>query len=182
MIRWSREQVEAIAPSPAALSAARPLTTVTRWAGLGCDDRAVWGSCRGSGAEPYDTMVDHVGVVSRCTCPSRRHPCKHVLALLLLWSDGDVTNARTPAGVAAWLDQFVAADTSGEPSAVPASSTTTPTSSTAEPTPTADANHGDEFSTRNEGGEASESRDRSRDERVERMLSLIHISEPTRRH
>ena len=171
MIRWSREQVEAIAPSPAALSAARPLTTVTRWAGLGCDDRAVWGSCRGSGAEPYDTMVDHVGVVSRCTCPSRRHPCKHVLALLLLWSDGDVTNARTPAGVAAWLEQFVAADTSGEPSAVPASSTTTPTSSTAEPTPTADTNHGDEFSTRNEGGEASESRDRSRDERVERMFA-----------
>ncbi len=94
--RWSPEQVEAIAPSPAALSAARPLTTVTKWGGLGADDRAVWGSCRGSGAEPYDTMVDHVGVGVRCTCPSRRHPCKHVLALLLLWSNGDVADA-TPA-------------------------------------------------------------------------------------
>jgi len=177
VIRWSREQVEAIAPSPAALSAARPLTTVTRWAALGCDDRSVWGSCRGSGAEPYDTMVDHVDVVARCTCPSRRHPCKHVLALLLLWSDGDVTNAPTPAGVAAWFEKREAADTSGESTTTPTSSTTTPTSSTTtptssttEPTP-ADANLNDEITTGDEGGEAGESQDRSRNERVERMYA-----------
>ena len=96
--RWSPEQVEAIAPTPAALSAARPLTTVAKWGGLGADERAVWGSCRGSGAEPYDTMVDHVGVASRCTCPSRRHPCKHVLALLLLWVHGDVADTTAPSG------------------------------------------------------------------------------------
>jgi hypothetical protein len=101
--RWSPEQVEAIAPSPAALSAARPLTTVTKWGHLGADDRAVWGSCRGSGAEPYDTMVDHVGVASRCTCPSRRHPCKHVLALLLLWCNGDVPYSGAPTNVANWM-------------------------------------------------------------------------------
>lgn len=103
MTRWSPEQVEAIAPSPAALSAARPLTTVTKWAGLGADDRAVWGSCRGTGAEPYDTMVDHIGVASRCTCPSRRHPCKHVLALLLLWCHGDVPYSGAPTNVANWM-------------------------------------------------------------------------------
>ena len=99
MTRWSPEQVEAIAPTPAALTAARPLTTVAKWGGLGADDRALWGSCRGSGAEPYDTMVDHVGVASRCTCPSRRHPCKHVLALLLLWVHGDVPDTTAPSQV-----------------------------------------------------------------------------------
>ena len=104
MTRWSPEQVEAIAPTPAALSAARPLTTVAKWGGLGADERAVWGSCRGSGAEPYDTMVDHVGVASRCTCPSRRHPCKHVLALLLLWVHGDVPETTAPSQVTTWVE------------------------------------------------------------------------------
>ena len=110
MARWSPEQVEAIAPSAAAVSAARPITTVAAWGGLGADERAVWGSCRGSGAEPYDTMVDHVGVAFRCTCPSRRRPCKHALALLLLWTSGDVPESAPPAGVAAWLDARRAAE------------------------------------------------------------------------
>jgi hypothetical protein len=173
--RWSPEQVEAIAPSPAALSASRPLTTVTKWAGLGCDERAVWGSCRGSGAEPYDTMVDHVGVVSRCTCPSRRHPCKHVLALLLLWTNGDVPDAIPPAAVAAWFDARKVSDTrrvSGTNSA----------QSTAEPSPTADTSATNEASTSDEPtpSEPTEERDeptdvpdrdRARDERVERMYA-----------
>ena len=36
---------------------------------LGADDDAVWGSFRGSGAEPYDTMVDHVTVGVRLHLP-----------------------------------------------------------------------------------------------------------------
>ncbi len=101
--RWSIEQVESIAPSPAAMSAARPIATVNRWAGLGADERAVWGSFRGNSAEPYDTMVDHTTVGFSCTCPSRRVPCKHALALLLLWVDGYVTDAPPPAAITAWL-------------------------------------------------------------------------------
>ena len=81
---WSVEQVEAVAPSPAAVTAAQPLATPGRWSDVGADDHVVWGSFQGSGAEPYDTAVDHVGVGFRCTCPSRRVPCKHALALLLM--------------------------------------------------------------------------------------------------
>ena len=47
-------------PSPSVLTAARPIATPGRWAHLGADDDAVWGSFRGSSAEPYDTVVDHV--------------------------------------------------------------------------------------------------------------------------
>ena len=164
--RWSPEQVEAIAPTPAALSAARPLTTVAKWAGLGADDRAVWGSCRGSGAEPYDTMVDHVGVASRCTCLSRRHPCKHVLALLLLWSAGDIPETTAPAPVVAWLAKRQVSATRTVPD------TATPRSATTETTPTNDAAPTDGVSdTPPEPGGELPDRDRARDERVERMYA-----------
>ena len=148
------------------MSAARPLTTVAKWAGLGADDRAVWGSCRGSGAEPYDTMVDHVGVASRCTCPSRRHPCKHVLALLLLWSAGDVPETTAPAPVVAWLvsHQVSATRTVRD--------TATPRSGSTETTPTNDAAPADGVSvTAPEPAVDAPDRDRARDERVERMYA-----------
>ncbi len=102
---WSVEQVESIAPSPSVLTAARPIATPGRWANLGADDDAVWGSFRGSSAEPYDTVVDHRHVGVRCTCPSRRVPCKHALALLLLWIGGHVPETVAPAHVTSWLER-----------------------------------------------------------------------------
>ena len=148
------------------MSAARPLTTVAKWAGLGADDRAVWGSCRGSGAEPYDTMVDHVGVASRCTCPSRRHPCKHVLALLLLWSAGDVPETTAPVPVVAWLVSHQVSATRTVPDTV------TPRSGSTETTPTNDAAPADGVSdTAPEPAADAPDRDRARDERVERMYA-----------
>jgi hypothetical protein len=39
----------------------------------------------------------------RCSCPSRKVPCKHALGLLLLWSDGGVAEGAPPAPVAEWL-------------------------------------------------------------------------------
>jgi hypothetical protein len=101
--RWSVEQVVAVAPSPRAVAAAEPLATPSRWSGIGADERAVWGRCRGSGAEPYETMADHAEVAWRCTCPSRKHPCKHVIALLLLWVRGQVADGAQPTGVVHWI-------------------------------------------------------------------------------
>ncbi len=101
--RWTVEQVAAVAPSPRSVAAAEPLATAGRWSVLGTDERALWGRCRGSGAEPYDTTVDHVGVAWRCTCPSRKLPCKHALALLLLWVRGGVPPATAPETVGAWV-------------------------------------------------------------------------------
>ena len=174
MTRWSAEQVEAIAPSAAALSAARPLTTVAVWGGLGADDRVVWGSCRGSGAEPYDTMIDHGAVGARCTCPSRRRPCKHALALLLLWSAGDVPDAVPPPAVAAWASR----ETRHAP--VPGTGEVPGTNPDRTPSPDRSLSPGRDASGRadQEAPDRSESdetdhpdqdRDRARDERVERM-------------
>jgi len=111
-------------------------------------------------------MVDHVGVASRCTCPSRRHPCKHALALLLLWSAGDVPETTQPAPVAAWLAKRQVSDTGRS------SDTTSPRSSTTETTPANDAAPvGGATDTPPEPVGEMPDRDRARDERVERMYA-----------
>lgn len=100
---WSVEQVAAVAPSPRAVATAEPLAGLHRWVSTGFDDRAIWGRCRGSGAEPYDTIVDHVEVAWRCSCPSRKLPCKHALALLLMWARHLVAEQSRPLAVGAWI-------------------------------------------------------------------------------
>lgn len=102
---WTIEQVAAVAPAPRSVAAAEPLAEAARWSALGGDDRVLWGRCRGSGAEPYDTSVDHVEVAWRCTCPSRKHPCKHALALMLLWVRGGVPEASRPASIESWIER-----------------------------------------------------------------------------
>jgi hypothetical protein len=103
-VPWSIEQVVAIAPTPARFAAADAIATPSRWISMGADERALWGRCRGSGREPYETMVDHAHLGWRCTCPSRSQPCKHALALLIMWVKGQVPAAATPPGVRSWAD------------------------------------------------------------------------------
>ncbi|WP_028648665.1 SWIM zinc finger family protein [Nocardiopsis sp. CNT312] len=68
---------------------------------------AVWGACKGSGAKPYLAAV-HLdgagGPAYKCSCPSRKIPCKHVLALLVLWAqEGVHTREEHPEWVGNWL-------------------------------------------------------------------------------
>ena len=94
-----------MAPDAASARAARGLATPRRWSQAGCDDRAVWGLCEGSGAAPYQVAVALGGPALRCSCPSRKVPCKHVLGLLLLWAlrPEEVPPAAAPEWVAEWL-------------------------------------------------------------------------------
>lgn len=99
---WTEEQVRALAPDASSLAAARKLAG--RWRATGAAATAVWGLCQGSGAKPYQTVVDLTGPAYKCSCPSRKFPCKHALSLLLAWSGGAVPTAQTPADFAAeWL-------------------------------------------------------------------------------
>lgn len=105
---WSAEQVASAAPDAASVAAARKLAASGSWSGTGaCAEPAVvFGECKGSGATPYVAVVDLSGPAWSCSCPSRKIPCKHVLALLLLWSAGSVTEVGEPsAAAAAWLEK-----------------------------------------------------------------------------
>ncbi|EWT04058.1 hypothetical protein N864_12070, partial [Intrasporangium chromatireducens Q5-1] len=102
MSRWTAQQVAALAPDAASLAAARKLARPGPWSEAGASDTLVWGRCQGSGKTPYQVSVDLTGPAFRCSCPSRKFPCKHAVALLLLWVEGGGSVAQTdhPAGFA----------------------------------------------------------------------------------
>ena len=99
------EGVLAMAPDEASAKAARGLTSPAKWPLLGADDAAVWGECQGSGSKPYQTQVDLNGPAFRCSCPSRKFPCKHGLALLMLRAQdaSRFTAGEAPAWVSEWI-------------------------------------------------------------------------------
>jgi hypothetical protein len=109
-VRWSADQVLALAPDAASRKAGSKLGTAGPWSQAGSSDEgAVWGLCKGSGSKPYQTVVDMAdaaGPAYKCSCPSRKFPCKHALGLLLLWSAGQ---DAVPSGTAPdWAEQWIA--------------------------------------------------------------------------
>lgn len=92
MGRWSEEKVIGAAPDVSSLAAARKLARPGPWSDTGSNDVLVWGKCQGSGKTPYQVSVDIAAPAYRCSCPSRKFPCKHALALLLLWARGEMAD------------------------------------------------------------------------------------------
>ncbi|MEV5345531.1 SWIM zinc finger family protein [Streptomyces achromogenes] len=108
-VRWTAEQVLALAPDAASRKAGSKLGVAGPWSGTGSGEGTVWGLCKGSGSRPYQTVVDLAGATGpgyKCSCPSRKFPCKHALGLLLLWAvDEDAVPAgdRPPDWAGQWL-------------------------------------------------------------------------------
>ncbi|MFF8725447.1 SWIM zinc finger family protein [Streptomyces sp. NPDC015171] len=109
-VRRTVEQVLALAPDAASRKAGSRLGAAGPWSGTGSGEGTVWGLCKGSGSRPYQTVVDLAGAAGpayKCSCPSRKFPCKHALGLLLLWAgdDGSVPAAVQPPD---WAGQWLA--------------------------------------------------------------------------
>ncbi|MGA4840099.1 SWIM zinc finger family protein [Streptomyces sp. G45] len=89
-VRWTADQVLALAPDASSRKAGSKLGTAGPWSQTGSSgEGAVWGLCKGSGSKPYQTVIDVADVAGpayKCSCPSRKFPCKHALGLLLLWA------------------------------------------------------------------------------------------------
>src|ERR1700759_2571490 len=105
--RWDRERVLALAPDAPSQRTALSLASGRAWpaTGAAAGAGAGWGGGRGRAAAPDRTVVDRSGPAYRCSCPSRKFPCKHALALLLLWPEGSVPDAagEPPGWAASWL-------------------------------------------------------------------------------
>ncbi len=105
---WPSEQVLALAPDATSAAAGRALSHPAPWSGTGACDLppALWGECQGSGRTPYQTAVDLSEPAFRCSCPSRKFPCKHALGLMLLWSsEGLATLTEAPDWVSGWITE-----------------------------------------------------------------------------
>ncbi|MEU5778264.1 SWIM zinc finger family protein [Streptomyces venezuelae] len=111
-VRWTADQVLALAPDAPSRKAGSKLGVAGPWSEAGSTgEGAVWGLCKGSGSKPYQTIVDIADVAGpayKCSCPSRKFPCKHALGLLLVWAgaDGTVPDGGEPP---AWAEEWLAA-------------------------------------------------------------------------
>jgi hypothetical protein len=106
-LNLSEEQILALAPDDASRKAGKDLANPAKWVSKGASEAAVWGECQGSGSKPYQTQVDLGNLAFKCSCPSRKFPCKHGLGLLLLRArqPASFTGPEAPAWVTEWLNK-----------------------------------------------------------------------------
>ncbi len=102
---WTYEQVLGFAPDASSAKYAKKLGALHHWRTLGYHGSMLWGECLGSAV--YQSQVDLSEPAFRCSCPSRKFPCKHGLGLLLLY----VTHPHEFAvkDPPAWVEEWAAA-------------------------------------------------------------------------
>lgn len=102
------EKIAALAPDQGSVDAARKLLKPGGWPKLATDGaNLAWGECQGSGATPYRVVISEVDAGYKCSCPSRKFPCKHSLALMWLRAEGKVpfATADAPDWVKEWVSR-----------------------------------------------------------------------------
>lgn len=99
------DSIAELAPDQASLNAANKLMKPNKWPSLAQHGDLVWGECQGSGANPYRSVFDRSNVGYKCTCPSRKFPCKHVLALMWIYVEDQNSfgEKEVPQWVTDWL-------------------------------------------------------------------------------
>lgn len=104
-MRWTVDQVLALAPDDGSAKAGQGLARAAKWKELGRSEAALWGAVQGSGKEPYRVRIDLAEPAFKCSCPSRKFPCKHGLGLFLILAEnaGAIPAAAPPEWVADWL-------------------------------------------------------------------------------
>jgi hypothetical protein len=97
------EQALALAPDSSSATAGKKLAVAKHWKNLGRTATALWGECQGSAL--YQVRVDLNGMAVKCSCPSRKLPCKHSLGLILLSVNqpGALPETEPPEWAASWL-------------------------------------------------------------------------------
>lgn len=101
----SLEIVQQLATDQGSLKAAGKLLQPSKWPLVGFDeDRGlVWGECQGSSSTPYRVVFDLQDHGYKCTCPSRKFPCKHTLALAWRHAETGLPVGSVPEWVEEWL-------------------------------------------------------------------------------
>jgi hypothetical protein len=106
---WTPEQVLALAPDAGSAKAGKDLAAARKWRTLGSTDVCAWGTIQGSGRDPYQTSIDLSGPAFKCSCPSRKFPCKHGLGLFLIWAQQPeaFSDKNPPAWTTEWLTKRI---------------------------------------------------------------------------
>jgi len=103
------EGVAALAPDEKVAAAGRKLGVPKSWQTHGRSPEALWGECRGSAV--YQVRVDLSDLAVKCSCPSRKQPCKHAIGLLFLSLGTTPSETSSPDWVKDWLARRAARTT-----------------------------------------------------------------------
>jgi len=106
-VNLTEDQILTLAPDESSRKAGRDLANPVKWVTKGVNAQAVWGECQGSGSKPYQTQIDLSNIAFKCSCPSRKFPCKHGVALGLLYARQPAlfTDSEMPAWVTEWISK-----------------------------------------------------------------------------
>jgi len=107
----TEQSIEQLSPNVAAFKAGKQLMGANNWLLLSKSDRTAWGEIKGSGKSPYQVAFDPNTLGYKCNCPSRQFPCKHSIALMLVYSQSVIaTNGQNeePDWVKQWMDKRLA--------------------------------------------------------------------------
>lgn len=105
-MQFTREQILQLAPDDSSAKAGQQLATAGKWVVRCAHELALWGDCQGSGSQPYRTMIDLQNTAFKCSCPSRKFPCKHGLGLLLLFHANPESFTK-PSDLAPQVDEWL---------------------------------------------------------------------------
>jgi hypothetical protein len=105
-VSWNRDQINQLAPDSDSIKAAEKLSTASKWSLLEFNEKAIWGHCQGSGKKPYMTRIDLREIAFKCSCPSRKFPCKHGLSLFYLYAEQN-TNFKADVETPDWVEEWL---------------------------------------------------------------------------
>ena len=107
-MEFSEKEIEGLAPDASSVHSGKGLAKPASWQEVGEEGDFLWGLCKGSGSKPYQVRVDvsQPEIGFKCSCPSRKLPCKHVLGLLFLRAqNGKPLGGECPDWVREWRDK-----------------------------------------------------------------------------
>ncbi len=104
MTQLNAAQILALAPDASSASSGKGLANASKWKSTAASETALWGECQGSGKDPYQTRVDLSDYTAKCSCPSRKFPCKHAIGLMLLHAAKPLETGTPPEWVTTWLE------------------------------------------------------------------------------
>lgn len=103
----TEDQILTLAPDESSKKSGKDLANPAKWVTRGRNEIALWGECQGSGSKPYQTQIDVTNIAFKCSCPSRKFPCKHGIGMALLFARQPALFAVTdaPQWVVEWISK-----------------------------------------------------------------------------
>ncbi|MDJ1502631.1 SWIM zinc finger family protein [Xanthocytophaga agilis] len=118
MNQLTEEQIAQLSPDTASLAAGKGLAGTSKWVSFAYNERVLWGEIKGSGSTPYRSQIDLTNTAFKCSCPSRKFPCKHGLGLYLMFTRNFADFTKTenePVWVKEWMDKRASKPATTEP-------------------------------------------------------------------